>query len=117
MAPCRQCGVVADISVADDIRNRFVTRVIRALPAVPDPSAPSLSAAEKFAAKRANELTRATATLFNNLAVGTIIAGVLSPWASGRTEPWWATMILLLAATVLHSASRAALWLFLKREE
>ncbi len=103
--------------MADDIRGRFVTRIVRAVPAAPDPNAPPLSAAEKFAAKRANELTRATATLFNNLSVGTIIAGVLSPWASGRLEPWWATMILLLAAAVLHSASRAALWLFLKREE
>ena len=42
---------------------------------------------EKLAAKRANEGVEAFVAMLNNLAVGTIVAGLLSPWVSRHPEP------------------------------
>ncbi len=76
-----------------------------------------MSPGEKLAAKRANEGLRAFGALLNNLAVGTIVAGFLSPWASGHPEPWWAAMGLLVAAFGLHLLAQVALRRLLKAEE
>ncbi|MGI3902493.1 MAG: hypothetical protein ACRYGP_16805 [Janthinobacterium lividum] len=72
---------------------------------------------EKLAAKRANEGTRALAGLLNNLAVGTLIAGFLSPWVAGHPEPLWAAAILLVSAIGLHLGAQVVLRLLLKSEE
>ena len=72
---------------------------------------------EKLAAKRANEGTKALAGLLNNLAVGTVVAGFLSPWAAGRPEPLWAAAALLVAAIGLHLSSQLVLRRLLKSEE
>ncbi len=76
-----------------------------------------LSPDEKLAAKRANEGTRALAGLLNNLAVGTLIAGFLSPWVAGHPEPIWAAAILLVSAIGLHLGAQVVLRLLLKSEE
>lgn len=76
-----------------------------------------MTPAEKFAAKSANEGLKTLAALLNNLAVGTVIAGFLSPWASGHPEPWWAALALFSIAALAHLSAQWIIRRFMKPEE
>ncbi len=76
-----------------------------------------MSPEERFRAKRANEGARSLAAFFNNLAVGTVVAGFLAPWASGHPEPLWVAAALIIVAVALHVISQVVLRGFLKPEE
>lgn len=57
-------------------------------------------------AKRLNEATKLSATLLNNLAVGSLITGLLAPTLTGRyLDPaWW--FGVALTAFALHVSAR-----------
>ncbi len=74
-------------------------------------------ARRRLAAKRNNENVRLFATLMNNLSVGSIVAGVLSPVMAGRTASWVTDLELVFTAFALHIAGQVALRLFLKSED
>jgi hypothetical protein len=94
----------------------FVSRVPRTEPAE-DKALPTLDPSERFEAKRANEALRTSASFLNNLAVGVVIAGILSPVMSGHPSPAWSDLALFLTAAVLHLAARTIVhWLY-KRED
>ena len=61
------------------------------------------------AAKRAKEALKLTATLLNNLAVGILVAGLISPSAAGRSLPigWYGALICV--AIGLHWGGRIVL--------
>ena len=79
--------------VVPDMCDLGLTRIVRGIGEPPDSAA-----CREVQGKRTNELTRTTATLLNNLAVGTFIAGMLSPWATSQAKPWIATSGLLVIA-------------------
>ncbi|WP_131117198.1 hypothetical protein [Lichenihabitans psoromatis] len=68
-------------------------------------------------AKRFNESVKILATFMNNLAVGAIIAGLLSPLVAGRIVPVLEDVILVFTALALHIGAQVALRLFLKSED
>lgn len=60
----------------------------------------------RLAAKRINEATKLSATLLNNLAVGSLITGLLAPALTGRyLDPaWW--FAVAMTALALHVSAR-----------
>ena len=60
----------------------------------------------RLTAKRLNEATKLSGTLLNNLAVGSLITGLLAPALTGRyLDPaWW--FAVAVTALALHVSAR-----------
>lgn len=68
-------------------------------------------------ARRNNEGVKLLATLLNNLAIGTFIAGVLTPSIAGRPLPVLGDAALVFVAVCLHIGAQIALRRLLKSED
>lgn len=68
-------------------------------------------------AKRFDEGVKLAATLLNNAAVGTIIAGLLTPFVAGRPSPASVNLAFLTVIVILHLTAQVVLRLLLKSED
>lgn len=68
-------------------------------------------------AKRFNEGVKLLATFMNNLAVGAVVAGILSPWIAGRAVPLFGDLMLVFTAMALHIGAQVAVRRLIKSED